>query len=60
MAAIKVQTGSKIKVRSDGRIGTVSGLIPVKTGGRGRPATKVVVTHDDGVNEYSLKELRLI
>lgn len=60
--AISLTIGSQVQPKSDkyGRIGTVTGLMPVPTGGRGRPRTSVVVTYEDGVEEYGVRDLKLV
>ncbi len=58
--SITLGTGSQVRIKSDGRIGTVSGLIPVRSGTRGRPKTTVVVSLESGVEEYGLKDLKLV
>ena len=60
MAGIKLTEGSRVAIKSDGRIGVVSGVFPIKDGTRGRPKTNVVVTLETGVEEYGLKDLKLV
>lgn len=60
MAGIKLSEGSRVQVRNDGRIGVVSGVSPIKDGSRGRPKTSVAVTLETGVEQYGIKDLKVI
>lgn len=53
-------TGSQVKIKSDGRIGVVSSVFPIKTGSRGRPKTNVVVDLNGTIEEYGIKDLKLV
>lgn len=53
-------TGNQVKIKSDGRVGTVSSVFPIKTGERGRPRTNVVVDLDGKIEEYGIKDLKLV
>jgi len=59
MAALKIQQGYTVK-NKDGKTGTVKSLMPVKTGGRGRPKTVAVVEHPDGIAEYGVSDLKIV
>ena len=66
MASIKIQTGQQVAVKSTGKTGTVSGLIPIKTGKQGRPRTSVIVQHDADAEtpshtaEYGVSDLKVL
>ena len=59
VGAIKVETGSAVKVKGTGRTGRVLSLTAQKVAGRrGRPPTVVSVLHEDGVEAvYGVREL---
>ena len=66
MASIKLAKGNTVAVKSTGKTGVVMGLIPIKSGGRGRRPTSVVVSHgmtDElpaHTAEYGLSDLKIV
>ena len=58
---IKVAQGSSVKIKSDGRVGTVLALNAERTGNRGRPKTFAAIAFGDG-SEVTLPvaELKLV
>ena len=61
MAAIRIGEGSKVKIKTDGRVGTVLSVNTLKVPGkRGRPSSVASVVHEDGSeNQYGIPELTL-
>ena len=62
MAAIKVQPGCRVKIKSLGTIGTVRDLEAVKSpSGRGRPRTYATVDLEDGgAGRVGIPDLALV
>ena len=58
---IKVAQGSSVKIKSDGRVGTVLALNAERTGNRGRPVMLASVIHDDATEStYRVADLKLV
>ena len=57
--ASRITTGSRVSVKADGSIGTVTNLETVKQGTRGRPPLVATVQTDSGQGNYRLSELSL-